>query len=552
MLQLENLSWEIFHLIFDYLNTYDLLNAFRNLNENLITILNSYHRIQLNFKRIKKTKFDFICQHVQCEQIQSIYLADDDYTPNQIETFMSLIPLIKCSNLQSIRIEHISNADLLNLLVSHLDDHQQLRSLNIQCSSISINKKTDNYISDVLSNLPELKYLQICSSSILVPLKSTLNQLTHLTIDLCKQNELSKFLQWIPNLIYLHISNSYGDQTVELNVFLEHLKCLIIQSRVWMLFDHVEKIFSMTPNLQRLQLETSGEFALLNGNRWESIIKSKVPHLKQFTFDISPEENTLTKDAILQTFQTPFWLLEKHCRVACMISTVTDTCVRLFSIPPCQPVNDWYPPSEGFAIHSSVSYQFNDYINEISISHFPVENDINSLIKLKSVRTLTVYCPIHRVEQLEQIMNLTSIQHLIVNRLIDGSAFSELLQSAFNINQLTIKSKGSVPAWTSFAVDKFVFEQIKTLNAQDQICKSEQIDALSQIFPRLEYLRLRLEDKADIISICKKFPCLIGAVIDFNVPVKNIEEFFNENEICLNGSYKYEITRLRIWMGDIY
>ena len=79
-----------------------------------------------------------------------------------------------------------------------------------------------------------------------------------------------------------------------------------IECKSWMLFREVENLFSHAASLRRFILETSGEAELLHGQRWQSLIKSKLPNLTELALDISLEHSDITGDAVLASFQTPF------------------------------------------------------------------------------------------------------------------------------------------------------------------------------------------------------------------------------------------------------
>jgi hypothetical protein len=60
-----------------------------------------------------------------------------------------------------------------------------------------------------------------------------------------------------------------------------HLISLKIKLNSWMMFNEVENLLSLTTSLKHLTLETMGEQALINANRWEILIKRKLPHLTE-------------------------------------------------------------------------------------------------------------------------------------------------------------------------------------------------------------------------------------------------------------------------------
>ncbi|CAF3479054.1 unnamed protein product [Rotaria sp. Silwood1] len=73
---LEVLSTEILFEIFDYLTTFDIFYALINLNRRINDIVGLYS-LQLDFQQISRSKFDFICRHIQPKQVISIYFSDE-------------------------------------------------------------------------------------------------------------------------------------------------------------------------------------------------------------------------------------------------------------------------------------------------------------------------------------------------------------------------------------------------------------------------------------------------------------------------------------------
>ena len=85
---IERLSTEIFFEIFDYLAPFEILYAFINLNQRLNNIIGLYP-LHLNFQNLSRTKFDFICRHLQPKQVKAIVLSDERI-PNQCLLFRTI------------------------------------------------------------------------------------------------------------------------------------------------------------------------------------------------------------------------------------------------------------------------------------------------------------------------------------------------------------------------------------------------------------------------------------------------------------------------------
>ncbi|CAF4153283.1 unnamed protein product [Rotaria sp. Silwood2] len=545
----DKFTWEIFHTIFDYLKTIDLLYAFVKINPYVNTILHSYPRIQLNFKSMKKSTFYFICEHIHPNQIQSLVLSDDEYTPGQIKLFMSLLPLIQFNNLQHISIDQIADGNLLCLMLSHLENNVRIHSLSVNSELIDINIKNARSITDILTTLPSLKYLSFIDSSLLITLRQPLSKVTHLTIYSCLFNDLRIIFRWIPNLRYLKISVPFHDDILTSDHVLPHLSSLIIKSQSSMLFNQLENFLSFTPSLKHLTLETMGEQAMLDGRRWEMLIKTKLPYLTEFALNITPEENDMTADGVLSHFQNSFWTIDKHWQMACLISTMTQTCVQLFSVPQFSPTDSWYPPEEGFINHSLNHYLFHEDCTHLRVSHFPSE--ILAPLFFKHIRILSLECTTDNIDQIQKIVDLFSVKHLKFGSSVRCRPFNDLLKYAPNIYQLTMDRKTLVQIIDSPPDDQKVYEQIKKLNVEDTILNKD-IDQICQIFPKLEHVSLSVKEREDIFPIFNGLHYLTSAIVSwthpFNTSPSIIDEYLNQNSICTDGTYRFHASSLHVWI----
>jgi len=113
---LECFSPELLCEIFEYLAPYDLFQSFLYLNDHFTKIIHSYP-LHLNFQSISRLEFDYICSHLQPEQVISLALSDK-IIPCQLNTIKEYFPLFQEQfiHLQSVKLIGIFNKNLLNLL----------------------------------------------------------------------------------------------------------------------------------------------------------------------------------------------------------------------------------------------------------------------------------------------------------------------------------------------------------------------------------------------------------------------------------------------------
>lgn len=197
MFDIEILPTELFFEIFDYLNVYDIFHGFINLNQRLNKILGLYP-IQLDFQRISRSKFDFICRYIQSKQVISIYLSDE-LMPNQIELFHQYFPDFHSRFTYLRKLQFINTSTIL----SHLP---------ISVSSLSIKthlktNNTDHLIKQILNEQSQyLTYIEIDGCYAFRSINISFPLLTHLIIDYSTITEFHRILHSIKSpLIYLKL-----------------------------------------------------------------------------------------------------------------------------------------------------------------------------------------------------------------------------------------------------------------------------------------------------------------------------------------------------------
>ncbi|CAF1489447.1 unnamed protein product [Rotaria sordida] len=137
---------EIFHRIFDSLDVQTILFSIRPVNQLFRALVNSYDRYNLDFKSISKSNFHLLCRSINPQNVISLKLWDDEYTPNQIALFISSFRLRQLTRLHSITLFGIEEFQLnmilkrinLNLLTSF--------SLNIRQYDNRRKKTTSNFL----------------------------------------------------------------------------------------------------------------------------------------------------------------------------------------------------------------------------------------------------------------------------------------------------------------------------------------------------------------------------------------------------------------------
>ncbi|CAF0976834.1 unnamed protein product [Rotaria sordida] len=87
MCKIEELSNEIIYCIFDNIDFNSIIN-FNYISRRFYYCQNNYNSYKINFELILKEYFDFISRIIHPKNIISLKLFDDDYTLEQIKSFI--------------------------------------------------------------------------------------------------------------------------------------------------------------------------------------------------------------------------------------------------------------------------------------------------------------------------------------------------------------------------------------------------------------------------------------------------------------------------------
>lgn len=182
------------------------------------------------------------------------------------------------------------------------------------------------------------------------------------------------------------------------------------------------------------------------------------------------------------------------------------------------------------------------------MSYLPSEVLISS--PFNHIETLSLECTTDSINQLEKIVNLSSIKHL---KLLTAKCtpFTDLLQAAPNISQLSMDRNRLIQIIDSLPDDQNVYEQIKTLNMKDAVLSTD-IDQISRIFSKLEHVSLSVKHRDNILFIFNGFKHLISATVSWAMPFKThlplIDECLQQNNICTDSTYYFHGCLLHAWI----
>ncbi|CAF1345293.1 unnamed protein product, partial [Didymodactylos carnosus] len=162
--KLEQLPNEFFYDVFDYLNGYQIFNAFYYLNRRFNFLLENY---SYSFKSTTFYEFIYfrneILPHIKLQQLQVLKVADDedDRVIDQLNRLLSRKNIKKLTNLQRLHIIPSYTFNEQNLL-STIQKISQLESLtHLTIGTKSYDSLDKIRICELALTLTKLKYLSL-------------------------------------------------------------------------------------------------------------------------------------------------------------------------------------------------------------------------------------------------------------------------------------------------------------------------------------------------------------------------------------------------------
>ena len=226
--QLEDLSVELFRLIFEYLAPHEILQAFSNLNNRFTPILAQQPLCLPNNRQMPYELYRNYISKVSCYASQIVYVhLSERYAPHAVDELLAevcddsfALPVLKAATVQDLPpntfLSLIEDSSLLSKAQSLTFD----MSLHDDCYHYSdyVDSTDIDYILPVLNNLPNLCSLSLrispCFSghyidelNSIVPLIKTHLKLQTLSINECSRQLFIELLEHglLPKLRRLNV-----------------------------------------------------------------------------------------------------------------------------------------------------------------------------------------------------------------------------------------------------------------------------------------------------------------------------------------------------------
>ncbi|CAF4059887.1 unnamed protein product [Rotaria sordida] len=493
---LEVLPTEIFFETFDYLTAFDILYALKNLNKRINNIIGLYP-LQLDFQQISRSKFDFICQHIQPKQVISIYLSDE-LMPDQVKLFNKYFPNFHHRFIYLKKIKFINTSTILS-------------NFPINVSSLSIKtylktNNTDYFITKILNQQAQyLTYLKVDGSYVFRSMNTSFPLLQHLIIDYCTVTEFHRILHLFKSsLIYLKIFLDEEENFTILNF--QHLSNTLIyltinfSQEILISFELIKKFLQQLIKLKYLTIQATGTLDLMNGQLWEEyLIERKI---KKFNFKFTLSNNLIChqdKNSLLQSFRSSFWLEKQHWYVACEKGELKSSRPTIYSIPYFQSSLIFYSSNNNnnLPITTNNKEIISKHVNNLILTFHKIITLPNLLFThVYSLTLLTLNLP--SIEILQSIVNIKQIREIDVSLIKNFSIDEFYILIDHMINLKHIKMQYNPLFIPPLHIDSYILipkdEEIFVINKNN-------IKKFSYLFFHIKNLEITVQSKDIIIEL---------------------------------------------------
>ncbi|CAF1009975.1 unnamed protein product [Rotaria sp. Silwood1] len=447
----ELLPNEILLDVFIYFNGVELLRTFYGLNSRLNFLLHDrFLSCSFKFNSVSKRDFDMICQQYlssMAAYIITLDLTDDEETPTQIKQFLSYIPSFEqFTQLQSLSLFYLRSYPTLMKILEECHHLGNLTHLGLfHCYQ---DEQVDfQLILNQIWSLPKLRHCTIGIGStgqclFRTPTTNSLS-LEYVSIERIqvKLDQINQLFEYTPTLKCLSISvlsfidNDYTPTPLPTLTNLNISSCFTCNA------SNIGIFLQNTSNLHRLNVDLSSE--IVDGNRWEEIIRNHLPNLQIFQLKMKvtvPLRQNIQQrvDELINSFQSSFWIDEHQWFVRCLTSNRT---IHLYTLSNC------------YEEHLPVSYKSTclvndeqDFYNSISkiISPTFFDQPIPSDIRLSKINYLCINLPLNDqfwsiISNFNRLKSLTILFHINTFQ----SQVQALLDRAPHLTRLTINQHES-------------------------------------------------------------------------------------------------------------
>jgi hypothetical protein len=334
---------ELLHRICDHLDFKTIFCSFRCVCKQFQAAIVTYNKFELDFTSISKSNLELVSYIIRPENIISLTISNN--YKGKLRKFFSVYGIHYFTRLRSLTLDQIDYGDLDRFL-----QHINISTL----VSLSVKSRESNKtkaVATISSVINQCHLEKLCLSNfdqvlkdISWPVQYTLQ---HLTIGVCTLEEFHFILRHLSHLrtFVLKECNTYSLIGTNYVPFADasypELTSLTIENCSYNV-EHLKLILSLTPSLVHLKLSSNicWSYSLFDGSLWAEFIQTKLPLLDKFDFVFSgsffySSFNNHSARSIILSFQTPFWLDEKHWFVTCdyYITSTSQHRIVMYTLP---------------------------------------------------------------------------------------------------------------------------------------------------------------------------------------------------------------------------
>ncbi|CAF0909115.1 unnamed protein product [Adineta steineri] len=563
MAKFEWLPNEILLESFKYLDDVQLFCAYYSLNFRLDTLLSihfqSYH---FDFRSISKQKFHLICQqHLPyiIEQVKSLYLSNDDETPNLPEIFYSYnFTLNKFSYLQYLSIDSIHCLSTLNRITFECRTIPYLTHLYL----IKCDFKDQMKFSHLIENIWSLSKLILCQIDHRFPyeLKFTNNSIISSTIKYLfvqnfqfNSNDLRNLFQSTPSLEQFHASIIQHNEYEQFHINSSSVCSLNISFRKP--FDSMLNFFKNFSNLNRLTIKT--HYLYLNGNEWKKIIKNYLSKLEIFQLKMDlkfshPKHIEEQLNELLNSFRTSFWIKEHQWFVQCdwFLLGITNYAV-LYTLP--YVFQEFILTNKQWSKSTLIDndqYQIYDHITNLTVMN------VDTIPYFRNVQHLKINLPLtnHFWSSIKSFDRLISLEIIFFQGCF-SIPLQILLDQSPRLHSLCFGNFSDLEILTKLTSKSIVRLDFLKKNTYKKYFNNTQCSLLirSPLGYQCKTLLIYLENRMNIIQLIKNMNNLQSIICQCKDDKLN-DDFIQWLYRHLPSTYSIsrdlnQLSNIRIWIG---
>ncbi|UJR07083.1 hypothetical protein I4U23_011371 [Adineta vaga] len=555
---MDSLPVEILYRIFDNLDAQTIIFSVRCVCRLFGNVVHTYDRYRLDFKSIYLSDFHLLCRLIHPQNVRSLILCNSEYTPNEINLFLSTVRLRQFTRLHSLTLIDIEEFQM-NMILKRINlDLLKSFSLHIHKYDDRRAKTTLNFLSSIVTNSNirnlelNIKPNRLCDIS--WPIHCRIKYLS--INDDISFNDLCQILTCSPQLRTLIIGGkllNYMIQSTSSQKYSFPQLTSVTFNDLNLTNNELELFLLSTPSL--IYLKVIGDKFLIDGNRWEQFIEINLSQLDRFEFfmnvPVVQKQTHADLDAIIQSFQSPFWIQHKKWFVVCEFTMSYSYKIQIYSIPICKTILEYKCDEEKVFVcsNSTISSWYDDSTirNNSDKTNLLLKLSMNDSFKNKEFeKNKQLFPKVTKLHiDIERRFSVNSMEFLM--SLIDISRLVEVKLESFTFNKLNKHSLFEAITIIERSPN------LSSLIIRSRYSKSElyvYLNDLCSILPcRIKYLQIPVNQLHQVETIIERCPYL--SVVKFEISRSKLSEqvieWFTNNTI--NSVYRKRCGCDIIWIG---